>query len=167
MQFLPFADDSFDVVAGFNSFFFAADLIAALREAGRVAKPGAPVVIQVWGRPERCHLDAMKPVTRPLLPAPPPGAPPAPALWQPGVLEGLAAEAGLRPQTAYDVSWAYEIADGEALGRAMISAGGLSVAAGEREDEVRQAIVEALAPYRQADGSYRLENEWHTLIALS
>jgi SAM-dependent methyltransferase len=167
MQFLPFEDHAFDMVAGFNAFFFAADLVAALREAGRVAKPGAPVVIQVWGRPERCDLDAMKPVTRPLLPPPPPGAPPAPALWRPGVLEGLAAEAGLQPQVAYDVSWAYELADDEALGRAMISAGGLSVLAGPREAEVRQAIVEALAPCRQADGSYRLENEWHTLIASS
>jgi SAM-dependent methyltransferase len=165
MQFLPFEDDSFDLVAGFNSFFFAADLVAALREARRVAKPGAPVVIQVWGRPERCDLDAMKPVTRPLLPPPPPGAPPAPALWQPGVLEGLAAEAGLRPQAASDVSWPYEFADDVTLGRALISAGGLSIAAGEREDEVRQAIVDALAPYRQPDGSYRLDNEWHTLIA--
>jgi hypothetical protein len=35
-------------VTGFNSFFFANDMVAALREAGRVAKPGAPVVIQVW-----------------------------------------------------------------------------------------------------------------------
>ncbi|HEU0335436.1 MAG TPA: class I SAM-dependent methyltransferase [Gaiellaceae bacterium] len=165
MQFLPFEDDSFDVVAGFNSFFFAADLVASLREAGRVAKPGAQVVVQVWGRPERCDLDAMKPVTRPLLPPPPPGAPPAPALWQAGVLEGLATEAGLQPQSAYDVSWAYEYADEEAIGRAMISAGGLSVLVGEREAEVRRAIVDALAAYRQPDGSYRLENEWHTLIA--
>ena len=46
---LPYDDDRFHVVAGFNSFFFALDLVGALREAGRVAKPGAPVVIQVWG----------------------------------------------------------------------------------------------------------------------
>ena len=52
LQQLPYVDDSFDAVLGFNSFFFADDMIAALREAGRVAKPGAPVVIQVWGRPE-------------------------------------------------------------------------------------------------------------------
>ena len=60
MQFLPYEDDTFDLVTGFNSFFFAADMVAALREAGRVAKPGAPVVIQVWGSPERCDLEAMK-----------------------------------------------------------------------------------------------------------
>ncbi len=49
LEALPYEDDRFDVVAGFNSFFFAHDLVGALREAGRVAKPEAPVVIQVWG----------------------------------------------------------------------------------------------------------------------
>ncbi|HKH17737.1 MAG TPA: hypothetical protein VKA57_09440 [Solirubrobacteraceae bacterium] len=58
----------FDVVAGFNAFFFAADMVAALREAGRVAIPGAPVVIQVWGRPEHCEMEAMKAVVRPSCP---------------------------------------------------------------------------------------------------
>ena len=49
MEALPFEDDSFDLVTGFNSFFFATDIVAALREAGRVARPGAAIVIQVWG----------------------------------------------------------------------------------------------------------------------
>ena len=52
LQHLPYVDDSFDVVCGFNAFFYADDMVAALREANRVAKPGAPVVIQVFGRPE-------------------------------------------------------------------------------------------------------------------
>ena len=54
MESLPYDDDTFDLVTGFTSFFFANDMVAALREAGRVAKPGAPVVIQVWG----AHDDA-------------------------------------------------------------------------------------------------------------
>ena len=53
---LPYADASFDLVAGFNVFFFASDLVAALREAGRVARAGAPVVAGVWGRPEACDM---------------------------------------------------------------------------------------------------------------
>ena len=36
-------------------------MVGALR-AGRVAKPGAPVVVQVWGRHDRCDLEAMKAV---------------------------------------------------------------------------------------------------------
>src|SRR5687768_10769216 len=46
MEALPYDDDTFDLVTGFNAFFFASDIVTALREAGRVAKPGAPVVIQ-------------------------------------------------------------------------------------------------------------------------
>jgi len=56
MQFLPYDDDSFDVVAGFNAFFFADDMVAALREAGRVAKPGARVVIQVYRLENEWHV---------------------------------------------------------------------------------------------------------------
>ena len=43
----------FDAVTSFTSFWFAADPVEALREAGRVAKPGAPVLVAVHGRPRR------------------------------------------------------------------------------------------------------------------
>ena len=166
MQFLPYDDDSFDLVAGFCAFFFAADMVAALREAGRVCKPGAPVVIQVWGAPERCDLEAMKAVVRPLLPAPPPGAPPAPTLWKPGVLERMAAEAGLRPRYTFRRSYAFEYDDERTLGRRMMAAAGAAVLAGPtREAVVRARIVDALAPYRTAGGGYRLHNEFHYLLA--
>jgi ubiquinone/menaquinone biosynthesis C-methylase UbiE len=39
MEELPWDDDGFDLDTGFNSFFFANDIVAALREARRVAKP--------------------------------------------------------------------------------------------------------------------------------
>src|SRR5262249_52961193 len=58
LQALPYDDDSFDVVTGFTSFFFADDMAAALREAARVARRAAPVVIQAFGRPEKCDLEA-------------------------------------------------------------------------------------------------------------
>jgi hypothetical protein len=55
-------------------FFFANDMVAALREAGRVAKPAAPVVIQVWGPYERRDLEAMMKIAHPYLPPRPPDA---------------------------------------------------------------------------------------------
>jgi SAM-dependent methyltransferase len=166
MESLPYPDDRFDLVTGFNSFFFAADMTAALREARRVAKPGAPVVIQAWGRPERCDLEAMKVIARPFLPPRAPGAPAPPELWREAVLEGIAAEAGLTPTEAFDLSWAFEYPDEETLGRAMMAPAGIAELAGpERESEIRAAIVEGLAPYRSPDGRYRLENDFHFLIA--
>ncbi len=166
MQFLPYADDRFDLVTGFTSLFFAADMVAAMREAGRVARPGAPVVIQVWGPAERNDLEATKRIIRPYLPAPPPDAPATPELWKPGVLERMAAEAGLSPASSFDTACAFEYPDEETVGRLMMAPAGLARLVGpSREGEVRREIVEALAPYRTTDGGYRLENEFHYLVA--
>lgn len=166
MEDLPWGDDTFDLVTGFNSFFFANDMVAALREAGRVAKPGAPVVIQVWGAHEHCDLEAMKQIARQFLPPRPPDAPPDPDLSRPGALEALATQAGLTPESEFDTTWALEYPDAETLGRAMIAVAGLAILAGpESEHELKTAIVDGLGPYRGADGSYRLSNEYHYLIA--
>jgi SAM-dependent methyltransferase len=166
MEQLPWADDSFDLVTGFNSFFFADDMIAALREAGRVAKPGATVVIQVWGAHERCDLEAMKQIARPFLPPRPPDAPPDPDLSQPGLLRELATIAGLRPRDEFDATWAFEYPDADTLGQALLAVAGLALLAGaDREHELQSAIVDGLARYKQPDGSYRLSNEYHYLIA--
>jgi SAM-dependent methyltransferase len=166
MEELPWADDGFDLVTGFNSFFFANDMIAALREARRVAKPGAPVVIQVWGAHERCDLEAMKEIARPFLPSRPADAPPDPDLSQPGLLRELATEAGLEPDVEFDATWAFEYPDHVTLGRALLAVAGLAVLAGpDREAELEAAIVGGLARFEQPDGSYRLSNEYHYLIA--
>jgi SAM-dependent methyltransferase len=166
MEALPHDSDRFDLVTGFTSFFFANDIVAALREAGRVAKPGAPIVIQVWGPPEHRDLAAMMAIAHPYLPPRPPDAPPEPEYWRPGVLEDAATSAGLTPGQAFDLSWAYQYPDEETLGRAMMAPAGIAALVGpEREDEVREAIVEGLAPYRVPGGGYRLNNEFHFLIA--
>jgi SAM-dependent methyltransferase len=166
MQFLPYEDDSFDLVAGFNAFFFAEDMVAALREAGRVARPGADVVIQVWGPPERNDLEAMKQVMRRFAPPPPPGSAGPGQFSDPGVLEAMASAAGLEPESAFDFGLTSEFPDDETLGRLMLAPMGLAALVGaEREDEVRREIVDALAPYRREDGSYRLANEYRFVIA--
>jgi SAM-dependent methyltransferase len=52
MENLPYRDQSFHVVIGINSFQFAASSANALREARRVLRRIAPVVIAVFGKPE-------------------------------------------------------------------------------------------------------------------
>ena len=161
---LPFADDAFDVVTAFSSIFFALDPVTALRQAGRVARPGAVVVVQVWGREERCSLLAMKRAAADLREDDLAG-PPVP-LAAPGVLEGMAAGAGLAPERAFDAEWAFEFDGDDALARAMLSAAsGVAAVREAGEDRARAAVLAALAPYRTADGGYRLPNEYHYLIA--
>jgi ubiquinone/menaquinone biosynthesis C-methylase UbiE len=165
LQQLPYDDDGFDAVCGFNSFFFAEDMVAALREAGRVAKPGAPVVIQVWGRPDHFDLGLMKAVLARFTPPRRPGGVDPTELWRHGTLEALARQAALVPQVAFNTSWAYEFDDEAHLARAMMSAGGFGAILGERQGEARDAILAALEPCRRPDGGYRMDNEWHFLIA--
>jgi len=166
MEALPYEDATFDLVAGFNSFFFADDIVAALREAGRVAKPSAPVVIQVWGAHEQNDLEAMKQIIRPFMPTRPADAPVEPDYSTPGVLEELASEAGLTPEQAFDTSWAFVFDDDSALRRALVAPAGIAVLVGpNREERVKDAIVDGLAQYRGPDGSYRLWNTYHYLIA--
>jgi SAM-dependent methyltransferase len=164
MEHLPYADASFDAVCGFNSFFFADDMTAALREAARVARSGAAVVIQVWGRPERCGIEPAKAAIGRLLPGPGRAAPPP--FWKPGVLERLAADAGLAPESRFDHTWAFDYADEPALMRSLLSSAPAVVAARTAgEQAVRDAIRDAMAPYLTTDGGYRVENEWHYLLA--
>jgi SAM-dependent methyltransferase len=164
MQSMPYEDDFFDLVTGFNSFFFAADMVGALREAGRVARPGAAVVVQVWGRPERCDLEAMKAAVTPFLPGARETRTP-PEFWKPGVLESMAAEAGLSPESCFDTTWSYEYPDEEAALRAMLAAGGLALVDEAAGGTVRTAIAASIGPYRTPEGEYRLANEYHYLVA--
>jgi hypothetical protein len=107
----------------------------------------------------------MKPLVAPFMPPPEPGAPSPPPLWQPGVLEGIAGQAGLAPESAFDVSYAFEYSDDDAVADGILSAGGVGAAAGDREEKLRASLLEALAPYRTPSGGYRLENEWRYLVA--
>ena len=45
LEALPWGDGAFDLVTGFNAFQFASDPAKALREAGRVTRPGGMVVV--------------------------------------------------------------------------------------------------------------------------
>ena len=166
MEALPYDDDSFDLVTGFNSFFFANDIVAAVREAARVARRGAPVVIQVWGQHERNDLEAMKEIARPFLPPRPADAPPEPDYAEPGVLEEIATQAGLTPETAFDIAWSYRYADEETMCRALLAPAGIAALVGPRREEAfKDALVHGLRQHRQPDGSYYPHNEFHFLTA--
>lgn len=89
LEALPFTDASFDLVTGFNAFQFAGDPGQVLREAGRVTKPGGMIVVMtwgetagMWGEPAGMEAASVVAALKPLLPAPPQGAPAAPSPFQ-------------------------------------------------------------------------------------
>lgn len=166
LQFLPYDDRSFDVVTGFNSFQYAADPVAALIEARRVAKPGALVYVLVWGREERTELVALLRALRPLLPPAPLGEPGPFALSYPGTLEGLVERAGLTPKEDGYIEVPFQFPDLSTWLRAARASGPAVMAERTSGGEaVEAALMEAIAPYCTASGAYRLMTEWRYVIA--
>jgi ubiquinone/menaquinone biosynthesis C-methylase UbiE len=166
LQFLPFEDASFDVVTGFNSFQYAADRAAALREARRVLRDHGRVLMLVWGPPELCEGEIVLEAVRELLPPPPPGAPGPFALSEEGALAALLESAGFKTLIVADVPTAYEHADEVAYLRAWRSPGPCVMAiqqAGQTAFDT--AVLEAGARFRQDDGSYRLNNIFRFAVA--
>lgn len=166
MEELPYADQTFDLVTGFNSFQYAADPAHALSEARRVAKPGAPVIMAVWGKQEDCEAAAFVAALGSLLPPPPPGAPGPFALSQDGALEALVKQAGLTPERLIEVDAPFDYPDEETAVRGLLS-GGPAVRAIRHagEERVREAVSQAITPFKAVDGSYHIRNKFLILVA--
>jgi SAM-dependent methyltransferase len=168
MEELPWADDSFEVVTGFNSFFIAADMVNALAEARRVVRPGAPVAMTVFGRPEHCQSTAMFEAIGRLVTAKPGagGTKAGQALHEEGALEALATEAGLNPEEAGYIELVEHYPNLETLLRGVMAAPPM-VRAGRTvgDNAVRDALTEVFHSFETPTGSYALEEEVRYLIA--
>ena len=166
LEALPFADETFDVVTGFNSLQYAGNPVAALREAGRVAKRGGLVVVMTFGDPDDMEVVALLTALKALLPPPPAGAPGPFALSDKTVLRRFAIDAGLEPIEVFDVDSPWIYADESAAMRGLMSTGN-AVRAMEQIDEqvVTQAYAKAIVPFRQSDGSYRATASFRCLVA--
>jgi len=166
IESLPFPDDSFDGVTGFNSFQYAIRPRQALAEAQRVVRPGGRVVVAVWGAPERTEASGYLAAIRSLLPPAPPDASGPIALSDEEKLTAFVRDAGLTPLEFHAVSVAWVWDDEEAALRGLTSSGpAVRAMAAAGEHAMRKAIRAAIAPYLRTDGSYQLENEFVYLVA--
>lgn len=165
LENLPFPDNAFDLVTGFNSFQYAGNPSAALTEAKRVAKPGAHVLIMTWGPPEGMEAARLISAIKLLLPPPPPGTPGPFALSDSTALRSFAAGADLEPIEVFDVESNWEYADKATALRGLKSAG-VSIRAIEHssEDAVDVAYSMALKPFLQSCGIYRIGASFRCLL---
>jgi ubiquinone/menaquinone biosynthesis C-methylase UbiE len=166
LEALPFPDGMFDIVTGFNAFQFAADPVAALREARRIARPSGRIVVLTWGDPRGMAAAAIVGALKALLPPPPPGAPGPFALSDETALRAFATRAGLAPLKVSDVACEWHYEDLETALRGLGSSGGAAKAAEHAGvDAVNRSHAAALAPFRRDDGSYRLGATFRWLVA--
>jgi SAM-dependent methyltransferase len=166
MDQMPFKDAHFDAVVGFNSFQFAGSASHAIAEAGRVAKPGRPIGIAVWGPPSRCDIYGILEAQAELLPAQRrDGSPQAFALSEAGALKDAVERAGLQPGNCLEIACRAVYPSLETAIRGLTSGrSGATAVAAAGESATREAIGRALAPFEHG-GRVELENVCHFLIA--
>jgi len=154
------------LVTAFEHLSCTADPAALVRDAARLTVPGGHVALATWGPSERCQSTAVLQVAR-RLSDPLRRARYAPfTLSEPGAVERLVADAGLRLGGGGLVCCPFAYPDLDSAVRGLLAMGVFDAAAdhsGERQ--VRKEIAEALHPYLREDGSVRMENVFRYTVA--
>jgi SAM-dependent methyltransferase len=167
LEYLPFADATFDAVTGINAFQFAGDPRRALREAARVTRPGGRVVASLFAAPERSQGTIVHEAMSALIP-PEWVADHAPyALSAPGNLEAALADAGLQTTGHGEVvcHWRYACMD-DAVKALLCSAGGARAIEAAGQDVVRDVLQRVLAQFKdQQTGVITLVNTFRWVAA--
>ena len=168
MLALPYPAAGFDGVVCVQSIMHVANPLTALREAARVAGPGAPVVVTVWGKEQDCDIRELGRALSGLLPRPnarPSGATVPPPLSADGRLERLATLAGLGVAEVGEVVCPFSYPDEDSLLRDLLDSGlGRQAMRVASPATVRRAVVAGLPDYRTAGGGYRLDNTFRYLV---
>lgn len=160
MQALPWPEESFDVVTGFNTFFYAESLGEALREAHRVARPGARLAMTAFGRPENGDFSPLLDLIGAALPAFAVEEEEAPPL------ERFLEDAGFAVEDAGYRAVTETYPDLETLVRGYLAIGPLRQAVRALgEERVAELMRTAFAPRVAPDGSVSLTDEYRLLVA--
>lgn len=165
MEELPFPDNTFDVVCGFNSFQYAADMKNALLEAKRVLKKKGKLVVMIWGNKEDCEAATYLKAIGSLLPPPPPNAGGPFGLSENQLLERIIEGIGLRIVSNNDVKSIWDYPNTDIALKGLLSAGPAAKAIENSGfEKAHETLTEAIQPQIQNDGRVMYYNKWRVLI---
>ncbi len=166
MEELPFSENEFDIVTGFNSFQYATNVTNALREAKRVLKDNGKLVAMIWGEKEDCEASSYLKAVGSLLPPPPPGTPGPFALTENHLLENILQEIGLTVLNTADVDSIWNYPDAETAIKGLLSAGPAARAIENAGfEKAYQTTLEAIQPYIKSNGQVLYNNKFRVVIA--
>jgi len=155
-------DDSVDAAVCRWGYMLMADPAAALRETRRVLRDGGSLAFAVWAAPDRnpwAAIPAMTIVGRGHMPPPEPGAPGIFAMADPELVRSMVTEAGFGEPQVEEIAFDFRYEDFDDFWDILIRIAGpiarvlKSLPDAERQ-ATRDAIEEAIAPFRAEDGSY-------------
>jgi SAM-dependent methyltransferase len=156
---LDLPDASFDAVLCQFGLMFVSDRVQALREMRRVLRPGGRLGVSVWSVPETVGIFLISRIVGSALP-PPAGEPPPPspmALGEPGLIEGLVAEAGFGEIVVERVTRFATVVDAEEEWRRWSDAAfnpaaqGLASLPQDEQDRLRDEAIAALEAFREGE----------------
>jgi SAM-dependent methyltransferase len=166
MEELPFEDNSFDLVAGFNSFQYAEDIHHTLGEAVRVLTKGGNLIAMVWGNREDCEAASFLKAVGNFLPPQPPGTAGPFGLSENRLLEKLLEQSGLQILVQKDIPSIWDYPDSETALRGLLSVGPAVMAIESSGfDQVFDSVAEAIQPYRKENGHIVYRNTFRVAIA--
>lgn len=166
LEALPFANDGFHVVVGFNSFQYAGSFDKALEEAARVLKPGGTLVLGIWDKPEKSDATHVLKAIGALLPPPPPGTPGPFALSEDGKIESCLDNAGLKLTYKTVVPCPFLYASLQDGIKSFMGTGPAAAAMNNNDKElVEDTIAKALRPFRVTDDLHFLQNHFLLFVA--
>jgi SAM-dependent methyltransferase len=165
IEALPFDSETFDRVSSFNVIQYADAPGVAVGELARVCRPGGKVALGIWGDPAKCETEALFARLRSLAP-PPPGTAAPLAVSEPGVVEDLLQNAGLKPTGGDEVPFPIRFADLDEAWIAHSSAGPLQkLIEMVGTDKVRAVVEDVLEADRKPDNELRQDNVLRYVIA--
>ena len=166
LEAMPFADESFHFVAGFNSFQYAGNFTNALAEAKRVLKKGGRIVLGIWDKPEASEATNILKAIGSLMPPPPPGTPGPFALSEDGKIESILQSLELKPIFKSKVSCPFLYSSLNDGIKCFMGTGPAAAAMNyATEKQVQQTIANAFRPYQLTEDFYHLQNSFLLFIA--
>lgn len=155
-------DDSVDRVVCRWGYMLMADPAAALLESRRVLRDGGSLSFAVWAAPDRnpwAAIPAMTMVARGHMPPPEPGAPGIFAMADPALVRSLVTGAGFGEPEIEEIAFDFRYDDFDDFWDVLIRIAGpiarvLNSLPDDELQAARDAIEEAVAPFRAEDGSY-------------
>jgi SAM-dependent methyltransferase len=155
LESLPFGDESFDAIAGFNSFQYAGSFENALKEAKRTLRPGGKLILAIWDKPEKSDATTVLKAISSLVPPPPPGTPGPFALSEDGKVESILDRLGLHLESKSSVPCPFiysSLADGV---KSFLGTGPAANALNfVDKPTLEETIKRALTPYHTIDNFY-------------